>query len=398
MRSHMNGKSGIQRLLELEADRQQSVINLVASENYVSQDVLAALGSELTHKYSEGYPGARYYGGNRYADEVEEACCKAALKLMGLSADEWNVNVQALSGTPANLAVYASALGFNKEARIMGLALDHGGHLSHGFTASFTGKLWGQVPYFVDSKTEQLNYDEIHTLAQKHSPEVIVAGFTAYSRQVDFAKFREIADSCGAHLHADISHIGGLVAARQHPSPFPWADTVMSTTHKTLRGPRSAVIWSRRDERELGKLINRAIFPGLQGGPHMNQIAAAAIALEEARGSEFAEYISLVLANAKTMADQLSRLGWRIVTGGTDTHLFLVDTWQAGSGVSGKEASDRLEQAGIIVNKNTIPNDERPASDPSGIRIGTAAETTRGKSEKDMEEIAIRIDSILRKQ
>ncbi len=387
----------IRDLITRERKRQSRVTNLIASENYVSSDVLKALGSELTNKYAEGYPGRRYYGGNEVVDEIEELCQKRAREVFGLSPRRWHVNVQPLSGTPANMAVYLAALGSDQRKRIMGMSLEQGGHLSHGFKVSATGMIWTQIPFGVDKRTERLDHEELMKIAKKERPDIIVAGFTAYPRKVNFKRFREIADACGAHLHVDMSHFGGLVAGKMHPAPFSYADTVMTTVHKTLRGPRSAIIWARKDGRGLDKAIDKAVFPGLQGGPHVNQIAAVATALEEARQPEFRTYARTVVANAKALAGGLKKRGWRIVSGGTDTHLVLVDTWMNGSGISGQEASDRLEKSGVIVNKNTIPGETRSPVDPSGVRLGTAAETTRGATEKDMEEIANRIDSVLRK-
>lgn len=385
----------IQKLIQAEKKRQKSVINLIASENYVSKDVLVALGSELTNKYAEGYSGHRYYGGNEISDKVEDLCKERALKLFGLSKQRWAVNVQALSGSPANLAVFLALVPIG--GSIMGMSLDHGGHLTHGHKVSATGKVWKQIPFGVDSKTEVIDYDLLKKIAQKEKPNIIVAGFTAYPRTVDFKKFREIADSCGAYLLVDMSHTAGLVAGKAYPSPFPFADVVTTTTHKTLRGPRSALIFSRIDERDLPKKIDKAIFPGLQGGPHLNQIAAVAIALKEASTPAFKVYAKQVIKNAKVLAKELQKHGFRVVSGGTDSHMVLLDTWMDGKGISGSEASDRLEKAGIIVNKNTIPGETRSAMDPSGIRIGTPAETTRGKKEKDMVKIAKKMNDILRK-
>ncbi|MHB1316493.1 MAG: serine hydroxymethyltransferase [Minisyncoccota bacterium] len=385
----------IKKLIDAEKKRQKSVVNLIASENYVSKDVLEALGSELTNKYAEGYPGKRYYGGQVYVDQIEELAQARALKLFGLSDKKWHVNVQPLSGSPANLAVYVGLV--EKDAKIMGMSLDHGGHLTHGHKVSATGKFWQQVPYGVNSVTEVIDYDEIKKIAQLEKPQIIVAGFTAYPRKVDFKKFREIADQCGAYLMVDMSHFAGLVAGKVYASPFLYADVVTTTVHKTLRGPRSAMIFSRIDERELYKKIDKAVFPGLQGGPHLNQIAAVAVALKEADTSAFKNYAKQVVKNADVLAKELKKLGWKIISGGTDTHLILVDTWMNGAGISGKEAGDRLEAEGIIVNKNSIPGETRSPMDPSGIRLGTAAETTRGKKEKDMIKIAQRIDKILRK-
>ena len=384
----------IGRLIEQEKKRQKGVINLIASENYVSQDVLDTLGSELTNKYAEGYSGHRYYGGNEISDRIEHLCKVRALKLFKLSSQRWHVNVQALSGSPANLAVYLGLVPLG--GIIMGMSLADGGHLTHGHKVSATGKFWRVVQYGVDAKTERIDYKQLKILAKKEKPSIIIAGFTAYPRNIDFKKFREIANNCGAYLMVDMSHTAGLVAGGACPSPFPYADVVTSTTHKTLRGPRSALIFSRIDDRDLHKKIDKAIFPGLQGGPHLNQIASVAVALAEATRPNFKKYAKQVVKNAQTLSGELKRLGWRIVSGGTDTHLILVDTWMNGKGIGGKEASERLEDAGIIVNKNTIPGETKNPMDPSGIRIGTAAETTLGKKEKDMIRIARKIDTILR--
>lgn len=382
----------VEKLIKMEEKRQNSVINLIASENYVSKDVLAALGSVLTNKYAEGYPGRRYYGGNSIIDKVEQLAIDRALRLFGLSSKSWNANVQALSGSPANLAVYSAFVPIG--GKIMGLKLSSGGHLTHAQSVSMTGKIWKPVLFEVDPKTELLNYEVIKSLAVKEKPDLIVVGFTAYPRIIDFKKFRKIANACGAHLHVDMSHFAGLVAGGVYPSPFPFADSVMTTTHKTLRGPRHALIFVKKDKRELDRKIDKAIIPGLQGGPHENTIAAVAVALKEASSLSFRRYAKQVVKNAKVLAASLAALGWRVVSGGTDSHLILVDTWA--SGISGKEASDRLEKAGIIVNMNTIPGDSRTVMDPSGIRLGTAAETTEGKKEKDMLNIAKKIDKILR--
>lgn len=385
----------IEKLIRAEKKRQKSVINLIASENYVSKDVLEVLGSELNNKYAEGYPGRRYYRGTKIHDQIEELCQKRALKLFGLSVNNWSVNVQPLSGAPMNLAVYLGLI--EPHEKIMGMRLDFGGHLSHGQTVSITGKFWTPVHYGVSKTTELLDYDEIKKIAKKEKPKIIIAGYTAYAHIIDFKKFREIADSCGAYLMVDMSHFAGLVAGKVYPSPFPYADIVTTTTHKTLRGPRSGIIFTKKDERELDKKVNKALFPGLQGGPHMDQIAAVAVALKEANTSAFKTYAKQVLKNTKALAKELSRLGWRIIAGGTETHLFRMDVWQDGKGLSGRQAADKLETAGIIVNENTIPFDTRSPMDPSGLRLGTAAETTRGKQEKDMIKIARKIDKILRK-
>lgn len=384
----------ISKLMKAEKERQKKVINLIASENFVSDDVLKALGSELTNKYSEGYPGHRYYGGQTFTDKIELLAQKRALKLFKLSSAKWHVNVQALSGSPANVAVYLALVPIG--GKIMGMSLSHGGHLTHGHKVSITGKAWQQVAYGVDAKTEQLDYEEIKKIAEKEKPAVIVAGFTAYPREINFKKFREIADACGALLMVDMSHVAGLVAGGAYPTPFEYADVVTTTVHKTLRGPRAALIFSKVDERELGKKIDKAVFPGMQGGPHMNQIAAVAVALKEAATSDFKKYAHQIKKNASVLAEELAKLGWRIVSGGTDSHLILMDTWMMGKGIAGSVASKLLEKAGIIVNMNTIPNETRSPMDPSGIRLGTAAETTRGKREKDMIVIARKIDKVLR--
>lgn len=386
----------IGKLIEAEAARQAGVVNLIASENYVSGDVRAALGSVLTDKYAEGYSAMRYYGGNEVSDQIESLAKERALGTFSLSADEWAVNVQPLSGSPANLAALTALAPIG--AKVMGMNLADGGHLTHGHKVSVTGKLWAQVPYGVDPKTETIDHAALEALAAREKPAVVIAGFTAYPRHVDWAAFRKIADAAGAFLLADMSHTAGLVAGGVAPSPFPHADVVMTTCHKTLRGPRAAIIFSRKDRSRDGKplpdLIDKAVFPGLQGGPHLNQIAATAVALREAAQPEFKTYAAQVVKNAQALAAELSRLGWRTVSGGTDTHLLLVDTWA--SGVGGQDASDRLERAGIIVNKNTVPGETRSPSDPSGIRLGSAAETTRGKTEADFVEFARRIDAALR--
>lgn len=383
----------VEKLIKAEEKRQKRVINLIPSENYVSKDVLRALGSVLNNKYSEGYPGKRYYGGNVIIDKVENLCRKRALKLFKLKPDQWHVNVQPLSGSPANLAVYAALVPLG--GKIMGLTLSSGGHLTHGQKGSMTGKFWTQVPYAVDPKTETLDYDVLKKLAMQEKPNIIVAGYTAYPRFVDWKKFREIADASGAILMVDMSHMAGLVAGGAYPSPFSYADIVTTTTHKTLRGPRSAIIFAKKDERGFDKKIDKAIIPGLQGGPHENQIAAVAVCLKEAMNPNFKKYARQVVKNAKVLALSLSKCGWRVISGGTDSHLLLVDTWMDGKGISGKEAEARLEKADIIVNKNTIPGDQRSPLDPSGIRLGTPAVTTQGMKEKEMIKIAARIDKIL---
>ncbi len=391
----------IEKLIKLEAKRQKSVTNLIASENYVSKDVLQALGSELTNKYAEGYPGRRYYGGNQIIDKVETLCIERALKLFKLKDTEWHANVQLLSGSPANFALYSALVPIG--GKIMGMKLTSGGHLTHGHPLSMTGKLWKPIQFELDGATEVIDYDKLKNLAVQEKPDIIVAGFTAYPRVVDFKKFREIADAVvypdgrkGALLHVDMSHFAGLVAGGVYPTPFPYADSVMTTTHKSLRGPRQAILFVKKDAREFDKKLDKMVIPGLFGGPHENNIAGVAIALGEAMKPDFKKYAKQVVKNAKTLANELKILGWHIISGGTDSHLILMDTFMNGSGVSGKEASIKLEKAGIIVNMNTIPGDTRSVMDPSGIRLGTCAETTRGKKEKDMIKIAQKMDKILR--
>ena len=386
----------LKKILDAEKMRQKKTVTLIASENYCSNDVREALSSEIVNKYSEGYPGRRYYRGQENADKVEKLCQERALKVFKLSPKKWAVNVQALSGSPANLATLLALVPVRE--KVMGLRLDHGGHLTHGHSVSATGKLWQQVPYGVDEKTEVFDYENIKEIALREKPYLIIAGYTAYPRKVDWKKFREIADACGALLLCDMSHLSGLVAGGAYPSPFTYADVVTTTTHKTLRGPRSALIFSKIDTRNLPAKIDKAVFPGIQGGPHMNQIAAVAVALKEASEPKFKTYAKQVILNAKAFAKALQKHGWRIVTGGTDSHLFLLDTWMSGKGISGDVASVALEKEGIVVNKNTIPGETRSPMDPSGLRLGTAAETTRGFKEKDFEKLAARIDTILRKE
>jgi glycine hydroxymethyltransferase len=391
----------VEKLIKAEEKRQKSVINLIASENYVSDDVLKALGSKLTNKYAEGYPGRRYYGGNEIIDKVENLCMERALKLFKLKKEDWHVNVQLLSGSPANFALYSALVPLG--GKIMGMKLTSGGHLTHGHPLSMTGKLWKPLQFELDAKTEVIDYDALKKLAIAEKPDIIVCGFTAYPRVVDFKKFREIADACGAILHVDISHFAGLIAGGAYPSPFPYADSVMSTTHKSLRGPRQAILWVKKDERGFDKKLDKMVIPGLFGGPHENNIAGVAIALQEAMRPDFKKWAKQVVKNAKMLAKELQKLGWHIISGGTDSHLILMDTCMPASGgdgictgVSGKEASIKLEKAGIIVNMNTIPGDTRSVMDPSGIRLGTCAETTRGKKEKDMINIAKKMDKVLR--
>ena len=377
----------IQSLIKKELARQKKVINLIPSENYPSKNVLTALGSQLTSKYAEGYPGKRYYGGNEMMDEIELKTQELAKKVFGLP-QHWHVNVQPYSGSPANIAVYLALLKPNDV--LMGMNLSHGGHLTHGHKVNFSGMFYNAIQYEVNKKTERIDYDELEKSAKKHKPKIIVSGVTAYPRRIDFKKIGQIAKKVGAYHLADISHIAGLVATNIHQSPFPYADIVTSTTHKTLRGPRGAIIFSK--DNDVSEKINRAVFTGLQGGPHMNTIAAIGICLEEALMPDFKQYQEQVIKNAQVLADELKKHGFRLVSDGTDNHMILVDL--KNKNISGKEAQDRLEKAGIIVNRNTVPNDKSPFN-PSGIRLGTPAVTTRGMKEKDMTAIAGRIAKIL---
>lgn len=385
----------IKTIIDAETKRQKKAINLIPSENFTSKDVMEAVGSVFDNKYAEGYAYARYYGGNEEVDKLESICKKRALELFGLKEKDWHVNCQAHSGSPANMAVYLANVPVGT-GKIMGMSLTSGGHLTHGQKVSATGKFWTPINFEVDKDTEVIDYDAVKKLAQKEKPNIIVAGFTAYPRVVDFKKFREIADSCGALLMVDMSHLAGLVAGKAYPSPFPYADVVTTTTHKTLRGPRGALIFSKKDERGIDKKIDKAVFPGLQGGPHMSHVAGIAVALGEAKTPAFKTYAKQVIKNAKAFAKEMKRLGWRVVSGGTDSHLLLIDTWAGG--VTGKIAEAALEKAGIICNKNTIPGETRSPFDPSGIRVGTPAMTTRGYKEKDFVKVAQKMDKILRAQ
>lgn len=381
--------SKLNELVLKEIERQQQTLDLIPSENIVSAAVLEALGSPLTNKYSEGYAGKRYYAGNKIVDEIEILAKERARKAFRLGKN-WHVNVQPYSGSPANFAVYYALLGDGE--KIMGMSLPFGGHLTHGWKVSATARFWKSTQYGV-GRDGYIDYEEVRKLARKEKPKIIVCGATAYSRIIDFKKFRKIADGVGAYLMADIAHIAGLIAAGAHPSPFPYADVVTTTTHKTLRGPRGAIIFANRSSLitkrsgiDIAKEIDKAVFPALQGGPHDNQTAAIAVALGEAIKPSFKKYGRQVVKNAQTLAKELQKLGLEIISGGTDNHLMLVDVTKLG--ISGKEAQDRLETAGIIVNRNTIPYDTRSPFDPSGIRIGTPSLTTRGMKEKEMKEVA----------
>ncbi|MEK7481036.1 MAG: serine hydroxymethyltransferase [Patescibacteria group bacterium] len=390
----------VSELIKKEEERQKESLCLIASENYTSQAVRDAVASVFSHKYAEGYPGKRYYPGNIYGDELEQLVYERALKLFGLSADEWHINTQALSGSPANFTAYAALVPFGET--ISGLQLDMGGHLTHGHTASFTSKFWRSAPYVLNAQTHLLDYDMLRDHFRSVKPKIIIAGFTAYSRIPDFQKFRELADEVGAYLLVDMAHVAGLIAGGVHPSPFPYADIVTTTTHKTLRGPRGALIFANRKSQiaknnniDIASKIDKAVFPGMHGGPHLNIIAGIAVCLYEAAQPAFRDYAKNIVANAQNLAAELAARGFSIITGGTDTHLFLVDVLGA-AGKGGKEAQNLLEQAHILANMNTIPYDTRKPFDPSGLRIGTPSITTRGAKEQDMPRIAAWIADVLK--
>lgn len=376
----------IKQLIKDEEKRQQETISLIASENLAPKDVREAVGSLLMNKYSEGYPGKRYYGGNQVVDQLEKKAISLAKKLFGAE----HANVQPYSGSPANVAIYLALMKFGDTA--MGMSLPHGGHLTHGHKVSFSGQAYKFIQYGVDPETGLLNYDEIETMAKIFKPKVIVCGATAYPRQINFERFSKIAKKVGAYLIADISHIAGLVAAGEHPQPFPHADVVMTTTHKTLRGPRGAIIMCKKS---LASSIDKAVFPGLQGGPHDNVTAAKAICLQNAAKPEFRRYIRQVVRNAQALALNLQKLGFKLITGGTDTHLILVDLTD--KRITGKEAESTLEKVGIIVNKNMVPGDLRSPFDPSGMRLGVPVVTSRGMTESEMADIAMMIAKVIDK-
>ena len=371
-------------VIEREIQRQDDHIELIASENYVSPRVLEAQGSVLTNKYAEGYPGKRYYGGCEYVDMAEQLAIERACKLFGAEY----ANVQPHSGSQANFAVYAAVL--KPGDTILGMALASGGHLTHGASANISGRIYHAVTYGLDPKTEAIDYDAVEALAREHKPKIIVAGASAYALAIDFKRFRAIADSVGAYLMADVAHYAGLIAAGVYPSPVGIADFVTTTTHKTLRGPRGGMILANA---ELGKLINSAIFPGIQGGPLMHVIAAKAVAFKEAMSPQFKDYQKQVIANARAMAQRLQERGCRIVSGRTDCHLFLVDL--TSKGVTGKDAEDALGRAHITANKNAIPNDPQKPTVTSGIRFGSPAITTRGFGAGETRELADLIANVL---
>ena len=359
--------------MERELQRQRDHLEVIASENFVSRAVMEAMGSHLTNKYAEGYPGARYYGGCEYVDEIETLAIERAKKLFGAE----HANVQPHSGSQANMAVYLAVL--KPGDTIMGMDLSHGGHLTHGSKASISGKYFNATFYGVDPETEVINYDKVLEAAERNRPKLIIAGASAYPRFIDFKRMREIADSVGAYLMVDMAHIAGLVAAGEHPSPVPYADFVTTTTHKTLRGPRGALILCRE---EYAKKINSAVFPGTQGGPLMHIIAAKAVAFGEALRPEFKDYQKQVVKNAAALADELTAHGIRLVSGGTDNHLMLADVMSKGK--TGAEMQELLDSANITANKNAIPFDTQPVKLTSGVRFGTPAVTTRGLREEEM--------------
>ncbi len=376
----------ISSLIAKEHERQQQTITLIPSENYVSAAVQQAQSSCFTNKYAEGYPGKRYYGGTAICDELERLCQEQAQQAF---QTDYLVNVQGYSGSPANLAVY---LGLVKPGdTVMGLNLGAGGHLTHGHKVSATGMLFNSVQYNVDPETHLINYDELQKLADEHKPKLIIAGSTAYARTLDFARFATVAQSVGAYLLADVSHISGLVATGLHPTPFGHADVVMTTTHKMLRGPRGALLFSQNEE--IATKINKMVFPGLQGGPHLHTVSAITQCLFEAQEPSYKTYCQQILTNAQAMVKVLSERGFTIITGGTDNHLWLTD--MRNKNLTGTEAQEKLEAANIVANKNTIPYDPAGPFKPSGLRLGTPALTTRGFTEEDSALLANSIADIL---
>ena len=381
----MNDKK-IQEAIEREAERQLYNIELIASENYVSRDVLEAAGSILTNKYAEGYPSKRYYGGCVHVDEIEEIARERAKQLFNAE----HANVQPHSGSQANMGVYLSVL--QPGDTVLGMNLTAGGHLTHGHPLNFSGTLYRFVDYGVTKDSETIDYEEVRRVALKEQPKLIVAGASAYPRVIDFAKFREIADEVGAYFMVDMAHIAGLVAAGEHPSPVPYADFVTTTTHKTLRGPRGGLILCKK---EHAALLDKKVYPGMQGGPLMHIIAAKAVCLQEAMQPEFKEYAKQIIANCAVMSNTLKEEGFRIVSGGTDNHLILVDV-KSSLNMSGKLAEKLLDEAGITCNKNTIPFETEKPFVTSGIRLGTAAMTTRGFKENEFRQVALWISRVLK--
>jgi len=384
----------IYNIIEAEKDRQRRCVNLIASENFAPVPVLEAVGSVMVNKYSEGYPGARYYGGNEFIDQAETLCQRRALEACRLDPKDWGVNVQSLSGSPANFQVFTALCDVHD--RIMGLDLPHGGHLSHGYQTdtkkiSMVSKYFESIPYRLNEDTGLIDYDECEKFALRIRPKILIAGTSAYSRLIDYSRMREIADKCGAYLLADMAHISGLVVAGAIPSPFEYADVVTTTTHKSLRGPRGAMIFFRKGQRGVDKKgnaimydledrINASVFPGLQGGPHNQSITALAVALRQANSPEFKTYIEQVIKNSKAFGESLQKCNFNLVSGGTDNHLLLIDL--RSKGINGSKAEAVCEQASIVLNKNTIPGD-KSAMNPNGLRVGTPAMTSRGLMEDD---------------
>ena len=383
--------SEIYKLIKAERKRRQEGLEMIPSENHTSPAVLEALSSIFNDKYSEGYPGKRYYGGNENVDKVEILCQERAKKLFKVPY----VNVQPYSGSPANQAVYFAVC--NPGDKVMGMALPSGGHLTHGWKVNFSGKYYSAIQYGLVEKSEKIDYEGLAKAARKFKPKIIWVGATAYPRFFNWRKFRQIADSVNAYLCADIAHIAGLIIAGVHPSPVPFAHIITTTTHKTLRGPRGAIIMITKEgikkDPELPQKIDKAVFPGLQGGPHEHQIAAIAVCLKEASSTAFKKYGKQIVKNCKVLASELLKYGFRLITGGTDNHLMLVDL--RNKGISGKEAESLLDKAGITVNKNAVPFDPNPPFNPSGIRLGTPAITTRGMKEKEMRKIAFWINEVI---
>ena len=379
-----NVDNDVYSLMEKELDRQRKGIELIASENIASEAVMEAMGSYLTNKYAEGYPGKRYYGGCHVVDEIEQIAIDRAKELFNAE----HANVQPHSGSQANMAVYFTVL--EPGDTVLGMDLSNGGHLTHGSPVNFSGKLFNFVSYGLDSETETINYDNVRELAIKHKPKLIVAGASAYPREIDFAKFKEICDEVGALFMVDMAHIAGLVAGGQHQSPVPYADFVTTTTHKTLRGPRGGLILCKE---KYAKALDKNIFPGMQGGPLMHIIAPKAVCLKEALDPSFKVYAKQVVDNCKVLADELVKRGFKLVSGGTDNHLILVDL--NNKDITGKEAEKLLDTIGITLNKNTVPNETRSPFVTSGVRIGTAAVTTRGFKEEDMKVVAEIIDEAI---
>ena len=374
----------LMQIINNESKRQAEEMEMIASENYVSKSVLEAMATVLTNKYSEGYPGKRYYGGNQIIDEAETLAIERAKELFGAE----HVNVQPLSGSPANAAVYFAFI--KPGDKVLGLKLDHGGHLSHGHPVNFSGMLYNFVQYEVDAKTGKIDMEEVKKIALKEKPKMIVAGYSAYSREIEWEKFKEIADEVGAYTFADIAHTAGLIAAGVMDNPVSIFDVVSTTTHKTLRGPRGAMIMCKK---EYAAQVDRAVFPGMQGGPHDHINAAKAVAFKEALADNFKDYAKQTIKNAKVLASELTAKGYKIISGGTDNHLLVVD--MTSKGLTGKEAETILDRIGISISRSTIPNDPNPPMNPSGARFGTPAITTRGMKESEIKRIVAWIDSAI---